>query len=115
MSSRPKAVEKVAYVLGAGFSAPLGLPLISNFISIAKDLHTSDPERFHDFREVFSRIDEFARIKHYANADLLNVEELLSLEQTESFLNRQPINRRFVDFIIKVIEECTPEFSFLVD
>lgn len=25
-------MEKVAYILGAGFSAPLGLPVMSNFL-----------------------------------------------------------------------------------
>ncbi|WP_175406349.1 hypothetical protein [Bacillus sp. FJAT-27264] len=29
-------MEKVVYILGAGFSAPLGIPVMSNFIMKAK-------------------------------------------------------------------------------
>jgi hypothetical protein len=31
-------VEKVVYLLGAGFSAPLGLPVMSNFLIKAKQV-----------------------------------------------------------------------------
>jgi len=32
-------MDKVVYFLGAGFSAPLGLPVTSNFIVKSKDMY----------------------------------------------------------------------------
>ncbi len=44
--------DRVVYLLGAGFSAPLGLPVMSNFLMKSKDMYFSDPERFSTFKEV---------------------------------------------------------------
>lgn len=41
--------EKVVYILGAGFSAPLGLPVMSNFLVKSKDLYFSDTEKYKRF------------------------------------------------------------------
>jgi hypothetical protein len=48
------AVERVTYIVGAGFSAPLGLAVMSNFLAKSKDLFYNDPSRFPDFEKVFS-------------------------------------------------------------
>jgi len=37
-------LEKVVYLLGAGFSAPLGLPVMSNFLEKSKDIYFADPQ-----------------------------------------------------------------------
>ena len=44
--------DKIVYLLGAGFSAPLGLPLVSNFISKSKDLYFEQPGKYSHFLEV---------------------------------------------------------------
>ena len=49
-------MEKVCYILGAGFSAPLGLPVMTNFLARAKDLYAQEPERFEYFQDVFDLI-----------------------------------------------------------
>jgi len=38
-SIAPTIMDKVVYFLGAGFSAPLGLPVTSNFIVKSKDMY----------------------------------------------------------------------------
>ena len=49
-------IDKVVYVLGAGFSAPLGIPVMSNFLVKSKDMYFASPERFSHFQKVFDRI-----------------------------------------------------------
>lgn len=39
-------MDKVVYLLGAGFSAPIGLPVMGNFLEKSKDQHYADPDRF---------------------------------------------------------------------
>ena len=38
--------QSVVFFLGAGFSAPFGLPVMSNFIDKARDLYFSDPDNY---------------------------------------------------------------------
>ena len=38
--------DRGVYIVGAGFSAPLGLPVMSNFLMKSKDMYPLDPERF---------------------------------------------------------------------
>jgi len=38
-------MEKITYLLGAGFSVPARLPLMNNFILMAKDMYYSNPEK----------------------------------------------------------------------
>ncbi len=49
------SIQRVAYLLGAGFSAPLGLPVMSNFLAKAKDLYFEDQERYEQSHEEFFR------------------------------------------------------------
>src|SRR5688572_11230837 len=100
-------MEKVVYLLGAGFSAPAGLPLMSNFLFKAKDMFASEPERFTSFQEVFSTIQKMSVCKNYFEADLLNIEEILSILEMQESL--QPEKRySFVHFITEVIKYYTP-------
>ena len=77
--------SKVVYILGAGFSAPLGLPVISNFLSRSKDLHADNPERFGHFDTVFQEIRRMAPAKNYLQIDLSNIEQILSILQMEDY------------------------------
>jgi hypothetical protein len=58
-------MERVVYLLGAGFSAPLGIPVMSNFLTRSKDLYFTDPARFDHFKEVFDTINELSVIKTF--------------------------------------------------
>ena len=56
-------MENVVYLLGAGFSAPLGLPVMDNFLEKSKDLYQKDPQKYADFLDVFKEIDRLGKIK----------------------------------------------------
>lgn len=101
-------MEKITYILGAGFSAPAGLPLMNNFILKAKDMYYSDPVKFNYFLKIFEKIDSLSKIKNFFKADLYNIEEVLSLFETESILYRNSkFKSEFIQFIIDVINHYT--------
>lgn len=100
-------MERVVYILGAGFSAPLGLPLMWNFLVKAKDMHSADPEKYRHFERIFNQINSMGVAKSYYEADLFNIEEILSiLEMRERVAggDAQP----FVEFICDVVQHFTP-------
>jgi hypothetical protein len=101
-------MENVIYVLGAGFSAPLGLPVMSDFLLKAKDMYALDPKRYDYFGKVFEKINSMAVVKSYYEADLFNVEEILSiLEMRERLAGGD--TKAFVEFLCDVIDFHTPE------
>jgi len=101
-------MENVVYVLGAGFSAPLGLPVMSDFLLKAKDMHASDPKKYDHFGKVFEKINSMAVAKSYYEADLFNIEEILSiLEMRERLAGGD--TKAFVEFLCDVIDFYTPE------
>src|SRR5688572_21987361 len=99
-------MERVVYILGAGFSAPLGLPVVRNFLFRAKDLFFQNPEGREYFREVFEEIDRLAKIKHFFDSDQFDIEEILSiLEMGEQFEGRRLREKElFVQFLIDVVK-----------
>lgn len=102
-------MENVVYLLGAGFSAPLGLPVMSNFLEKSKDLYFSDPIKYKNFENVFKTIREMSIAKNYFSTDLFNIEEILSIIEMKEGLNRKIRKRFFVDYIIQVINNFTPK------
>jgi hypothetical protein len=100
--------DKVVYLLGAGFSAPLGLPVMSDFLIKSKDLYFSDPQRFRTFQEVFNTIAEMSVSKNYYDADLFNIEEILSILEMHELVGSGQLKSDFVQYIIDVIEHYTP-------
>ena len=41
-NDRTGPMNRVVYVLGAGFSAPLGIPIVRSFLEKSKDLYCAD-------------------------------------------------------------------------
>lgn len=102
-------MSSTVYLLGAGFSAPLGLPVMTNFLSKSKDLYFADRTRYEYFGQVFDTINEMSVCKNYFNADLFNIEEILSiLEMTDSLGQDRMMEGLFAQYIIEVIEAYTP-------
>lgn len=56
-------MEKVAYILGAGFSAPLGIPITSNFMETAEDLYDSGDAELAYFAKIIEQRNRVASIK----------------------------------------------------
>ncbi len=101
--------DKVAYILGAGFSAPLGLPVMSNFLVKSKDLYFSNTEKYKHFRSVFDAINELSVSKNYYSADLFNIEEILSIIEMGTFLEGKRLKKVFIQYISDVIDFYTPK------
>lgn len=102
-------MERVVYLLGAGFSAPLGLPLTSNFLEKSRDLYFSDPSKYSHFAKVLETIAEMSVVKNFYSTDLHNIEEILSiLEMRRSLGGRRGIRTAFLRYISDVIRFYTP-------
>lgn len=101
-------MEEVVYIIGAGFSAVAGLPVMSNFLEKAKDIYLREPETYAHFKSVIDYINDLSFIKNYYSADLFNIEEILSIiEMAESVGGKDEIG--FKKFIKDTIEYYTPE------
>ena len=103
-------MEKVVYVLGAGFSAPLGLPVMSNFLEKAKDMYFANQQDYDYFPGILEEIKKMHFAKSYYNTDLFNIEEILSILEMDQSLSTTRIN--FKRLIKDVIEYYTPKFNF---
>src|SRR5260370_8302110 len=101
-------MENVVYLLGAGFSAPLGLPVMSNFLVKSKDIYFQNPEKYKHFQDVFKLINEMSITKNYYDADLFNIEEILSILEMREELAGERDKRTFLEYITNVIEYFTP-------
>ncbi|GAA0387397.1 SIR2 family protein [Paenibacillus motobuensis] len=101
-------MEKVVYILGAGFSAPLGIPVMSNFIMKAKDIYFKNPSKYSHFQEIFDLLNKMSILKNYFKTDLYNIEEILSVLEMNDYLIGENNSGKFVAFLKDVIEEYTP-------
>lgn len=103
-------MEKITYLIGAGFSAPLGLPVMSNFLNKSKDLYSSNTD-LDWFSRVFQLIRELSVAKNYYNTDLFNIEEIISILEMESFLGGGDLDKVFSDYIKETISRYTPNIE----
>src|SRR5262245_39828295 len=95
--------EFVVYILGAGASAPMGLPVMGNFLEKARDqffIHKGDSRLF---RTIFKLLDGLAKVKNYYSADLHNIEEVLSILTMQTSIDGSASVKRFTEFICEVI------------
>lgn len=104
-------MNRIVYFLGAGFSAPFGLPVMSNFLIKSKDMFFSDPEHYNHFQRVFDNINKLSVSKNYFDADLFNIEEILSILDMESFIDKRRKKESFLEYISDVIEYFTPKLA----
>jgi hypothetical protein len=101
----------VTYVLGAGFSHPLGIPISSGFLRCARRQLASAPEKFGHFREITRAIDAVSRSKNFVNLDLHDIEEVLSLLEADA-IGRGDVRGDGVQrFVRDVIVAHTPTMS----
>lgn len=103
-------MDKVVYIVGAGFSAPLGVPTMGNFLFKSKDLYFSDVEKYKHFEQVFNVINRLSVTKNYYDSDLFNIEEILSVIEMNQFLDGSRLDVDFIDYIKDVIRHYTPEY-----
>jgi len=101
-------VYNVLYILGAGFSAPLGLPVISNFLFMARDMMELEPKRYQYFRSVLDQARSLSTAKNYLSADLFNIEHVLSIIEMRSHTRNEKLPKEFIRFLADVVEYYTP-------
>jgi len=102
---------KTVYIIGAGFSRYANLPLMSDFLFKSKDIYfklQSENDK-KSFERVFSYFDEYSKVKNIMNADFLNIEELLSIIEMDSYLtNKKGIYKDYINYLEKVIDLSSP-------
>jgi hypothetical protein len=101
-------MENVVYILGAGFSAHLGLPVMNNFLIKSKDMYFECPSKYKYFANVFETIKDLSITKNFYETDLFNIEEILSIIEMNSHLKGQKIKEHFLRYIKDVIDYYTP-------
>jgi hypothetical protein len=100
--------ERVVYFLGAGFSAPLGLPTTADFLLRSKDLFAQKPDELEFFARVYEAIARMQVVKSYYTADLFNIEEILSILEMDHGLGETDTKDLFTGLIASVIKHTTP-------
>src|SRR6185369_13710360 len=108
---RSTLMERIVYLLGAGFSAPLGLPVMSNFFTNSKDMYFKNPSNYPHFQGVFDTIQEMSVIKNYYSTDLFNIEEILSILEMGEYLQGNQLKGDFLKYIVDVINYYTPKLQ----
>jgi hypothetical protein len=102
--------KKVVYFIGAGLSAPLGLPVVKNFREKSEDLYHENPESCGYFEEVL-KIKDILIAAKYFNADADNIEEILSILEMNAQLEGTDRDESFHKYIAEVIRHYTPPIS----
>jgi hypothetical protein len=101
--------EHVVYLLGAGFSAPLGLPVMANFVSKSKDQYVEAAAKYKHFEDVFALFNKLATVKSFYHSDLSNIEEILSILSIGDIRAESVDRTRFVRYLADVIQYYTPD------
>lgn len=102
----------VVYVLGAGFSEPYGLPIMSTFMDRARDIYETDNAKHSRLKAVIDKLDRLN--SHSLRINISNIEEVLSvLQMAELLTNDKDAEELDEDqmkyFIRTVIMESTKE------
>jgi hypothetical protein len=100
--------KSVVYLLGAGFSAPLGIPTMSNFMAKARQLKRGHPE-FAYFDDVITLVHTTVSATTFFHHDSDNIEQALSLLEMKDVLEVGKPNAKLIQFIVDVIDRSTRE------
>src|SRR5207247_1461239 len=101
-------MARVVYFLGAGFSQPLGVPTIANFIEAAKNQWEIDSGTYGYFQPLLGRIEGLYKAGTFFASDLTNIEEVLSLLEADAFVDDADLRQLFIRFICDVTRFHTP-------
>src|SRR3569832_814088 len=93
------SADRNVYILGAGFSAGAGAPLINNFLDISRELFDDpdsalDSDERENFRKVFEFKKRAAQSREKFRLDLDNIEQLFGLVEMSHRLARTPEDTR---------------------
>lgn len=97
----------IVYFLGAGFSKPLGLPLMGEFYDFARGERSPlDGEERNFVRELRQRLTSVASM---LDADERNLEDLLSVSLIDDDGWPGPVNHRLLTILWKIYRGIVPE------
>ena len=104
--------DKNVYLIGAGFSKEIGLPLQDDFLLVAKEVFFRNPKLFNHFERVFEYQDKLTKMKKYLNYPLLNLEHLFNIIEMDILYSGSELVRNikndFIRLICDVLIEKTP-------
>lgn len=106
-------MEKIVYILGAGFSAPLGLPVMRNFLEKSKDQYFAQPERYAHFKDIFeNELKQIHIASDHYQTNVFNIEDILSILEFRARLDDSEDGEQrlegFLRYLKDVIEYYTP-------
>lgn len=105
-------IDKNVYILGAGFSKEIGLPLQDDFLLVAKDVFFKNPVLCKHFEKVFEYQDKLSKMRKFLNYPLLNLEHLFNLIEMDIFYSKsseiESVKECFTKLICDVLVEKTP-------
>ena len=107
-------MEEVVYFLGAGFSAPFGIPVMSNFLEKSRDI--ADNKNLNEckrkrIKHVLDKIDKMYKIAHFYSMDVDNIEDVLSILEMDEHIGIPGFKKIYTDYIKDVIEHYTPKLE----
>lgn len=103
---------KIVYVLGAGFSAPLGLPVMNNFIEKSQEIYSNGDQKYNYFKNIFKMRDEISCLKNIMSCNLHNIEEILSILEMGYYVsdNKRTL-KQYKNYLKDVVDFYTPRFE----
>jgi hypothetical protein len=108
-------MENIVYLLGAGFSAPLGLPLMSNFWQKAKEVSRVTEAGRTDVQRVLEKIKTLGNVDTYFDFDQHNIEQALSVLEFSEAFDKDGDIETLKQFVLSVITYYTPKISWSED
>jgi hypothetical protein len=102
-------MKNIVYILGAGFSKPLGLPLMNDFWQKSKDMIQTDSEKYGYFKTVHDKINQLDSTYKYFDYDSHNLEDVLSVLEVSETIGEGSNLDLFKKYIVDVIRYNTPE------
>jgi hypothetical protein len=106
------AKENVVYILGAGFSAPLGIPTLRNFWEKSKAMIRDDNTTYGYFTDLLAKMSETVRAANYFQYENWNIEEALSMLEISETLESSETLQQFKQYICDVVNFFTKKNEF---
>lgn len=108
-------MERIVYILGAGFSQPLGIPTVRNFIERARDMYFERPAIYGHFTNVLEDIQKLSRTSVLFKTALYDLEEVLSILQTEQDMEGKDRTTEFITLINSVVNDTLTKLPDVIN
>jgi len=103
--------DKNVYILGAGFSKEIGLPLQDNFLLVAKEVYFRNTGKYSYFKNVFEYQEKLSKMKNFLHYPLLNLEHLFNLLEMDIFYSKKTEVTKIKDDFLKLIKDVLIELT----